>query len=130
MKEIDNLMERCKRALKSAKLLLEDKDFDSVVSRAYYAMFYAAEAILFSKGFIFHSHKAVISQFGEHFVKTGIFSKELGRKLSKTYGKRLKGDYEFAFVFSEEEANDIVKWAIDFADSIEDYLMKEGIIKK
>ena len=108
MEEIDELLKRAHHALISAKLLFEDKDYDSAVSRAYYAMFYAAEAVLFSKGLDFHSHKGVISLFGEHFVKSDIFPKELGRKLSKVYEKRLNGDYGFTFHLSEEEAKEVI----------------------
>lgn len=73
MTEIKNLLARSDRYVKSAKILIEDKDYESAVSRAYYAMFYAVEALLLTKKMSFSSHKAVISAFGEQFVKTGIF---------------------------------------------------------
>ena len=43
-------------------------------------MFYCAQAMLLTKNLSFSSHKGVISAFGEHFVKTGVFPKEIGRK--------------------------------------------------
>lgn len=45
-REIKDLLKKADRYLRSAELLLKDGDFDSCVSRCYYAMFYSAEAIL------------------------------------------------------------------------------------
>ena len=41
-------------------------------------MFFLAEAVLLTKGLRASSHKGVISLFGKHFVKTGIFEKGIG----------------------------------------------------
>ena len=68
MKEIKSLIERAKKYLKSAEILLKEEDYESSVSRTYYAMFYSAQAMLLTKGLSFSSHKGVISAFGEHFV--------------------------------------------------------------
>ena len=40
MKEVHALLLKAKRYLRSAELLLDDADFESSVSRTYYAMFY------------------------------------------------------------------------------------------
>jgi uncharacterized protein (UPF0332 family) len=45
-KEILSLVEKARRSPKSAKLLLSEGDYDFAISRAYYAMFYCAEAVL------------------------------------------------------------------------------------
>lgn len=93
MKEAKALVERARRYLKSAEMLLRDRDFKSSVSRTYYAMFYCAQAAMLTKELSFSSHKGVISAFGEHFVKTGIFPKEMGRELNRAFEKRQVGDY-------------------------------------
>lgn len=49
MREVKLLMEKAKRSLSSAELLLEEGDYDATVSRAYYSMFYSAEAILLTR---------------------------------------------------------------------------------
>ena len=78
MNETKTLMERAEKTFSSAELLLREADYEGCVSRAYYAMFYAAEALLLTKNLKFSSHKGVISQFGEHFIKTEVFKAELG----------------------------------------------------
>lgn len=129
MKEVESLMQRAERAITSAELLLNDGDFDSSASRSYYAMFYAAEALLLTKGLKFSSHRSVISLFGKHFIKTGLFKADMGKKLSKTFEKRLLSDYSFAPHIDEEEAKEVLSWTREFVREIERYLKKEGHIK-
>jgi len=42
MKELEFLIKRAMRYLKSAEILLKEGDYESSVSRTYYAMFYSA----------------------------------------------------------------------------------------
>jgi len=46
MKEIVALIGKAERFMKSATTLIDGADYESSVSRAYYAMFYMAEAAL------------------------------------------------------------------------------------
>ncbi|MCD6384586.1 HEPN domain-containing protein, partial [Candidatus Sumerlaeota bacterium] len=94
--------------------------------RSYYAMFYATEALLLTKGLKFSSHRSVISLFGEHFIKTGIFKPEMGKMLSESFKKRLVGDYSFTPKVSEQEAKEVLGWAKKFITEIKGYLAKEG----
>ncbi len=50
-------------------ILLDHEDFDSVISRTYYAMYYMVKAILLTKDIDTKTHSGLISVFGEHFVK-------------------------------------------------------------
>lgn len=126
MTEVKSLLSRARRYIKSAKLLIKDGDHESAVSRVYYAMFYSVEALLLTKGLSFSSHKAVISAFGQHFVKTGIFPKEMSKALTKAFEKRQFGDYEFTFVITEEDAEDILKDGKRFIAAIAKYLKESN----
>jgi uncharacterized protein (UPF0332 family) len=122
MKETSALIKKAKRYLRSAEILLKDGDFESCASRTYYAMFYAAEASLLTKNLSFSSHKAVISRFGEHFVKTGIFPRDMGRELNRAFDKRQIGDYEYTFVISQGEAEQMLERGKEFIDAIANWL--------
>ena len=126
MKEIKTLMQRAERYLNSAEVLIKEGDFDSSVSRSYYAMFYAAEAVLLTKNLKFSSHRSVISLFGKHFVKEGIFRPEMGKCLRNAFDKRLVGDYSFASVINEEEASEVLGGAKNFVKALRDYIKKAG----
>jgi len=57
--------------LSAAKSLLKEGFLDDAISRAYYAIFHAASAVLFSERINAESHSALKDMFGLHFVKTG-----------------------------------------------------------
>jgi uncharacterized protein (UPF0332 family) len=122
MNETGALIAKAQRYLRSAKLLLQDGDYESSVSRTYYAMFYCAQAALLTQGLTFSSHKGVIAGFGEQFVKTGIFPRELGRELNKAFEKRQLGDYESAPAVSDEDAQEILIRGKEFCAEIERWL--------
>jgi len=122
VKEAKTLIKRAQRYLKSAQMLVTDKDYESSVSRTYYAMFYSAQAALLTKNLSFSSHKGVISAFGEHFVKTGVFPREMGRELNRAFEKRQMGDYEYTFVISDEEAEELLQNGKEFVKAIAGWL--------
>jgi uncharacterized protein (UPF0332 family) len=126
MKEIDLLLEKALKYLKSAEILLQAEDYESSVSRVYYSMFYAAEAALLVLSLSFSSHKAVISAFGKHFVKSGIFPSHMSKDLSKAFEKRQVGDYGFTQVLAESDARELLGLARKFVETIYEYLKSEG----
>jgi uncharacterized protein (UPF0332 family) len=128
MKEIKSLMERAEKYLRSAKILLEEEDYESSVSRTYYAMFYSAQVMLLTKNLSFSSHRGVISAFGEHFIKTDIFPKEMSRELNRAFEKRQIGDYEYTFVISKREAEEILENGKKFVEKIAQYLKEKKIL--
>lgn len=93
MKEIKDLVKKAEKFLETAEYALKIGDYDSCVSRCYYAMFFMTEEALLTKGLTASTHKGVISMFGEHFIKTGIIEREFGKMLSEAHDKRLIGDF-------------------------------------
>lgn len=128
MKEVESLIKRAEKYLKSADVLIEEEDYESSVSRTYYAMFYSAEAMLLTKDLSFSSHKGVISGFGEHFVKTGVFPREMGKELNRAFEKRQLSDYKHTFVISEKEAENILEKGKDFVGKIAQHLEKKEFL--
>lgn len=128
MKEIKFLIKRAERYLRSSRILLKEGDYESSVSRSYYAMFYSTEAVLLSKNLTFSSHAGVISAFGRYFIKTGIFPKEMGRELHRAFEKRQLGDYEYAFVITKDEAKDVLIKGKDFVKQVSRYLKENKFL--
>jgi len=64
------LMKRADRMLRTAYLALDDDDYASAVNRAYYAVFYAANAALTTRGIERSKHSGVLAEFRSQFVKT------------------------------------------------------------
>lgn len=125
MKEIDDLIKKAERFLKSAELLFKDGDYDSSVSRCYYAMFFITEALLMTDNLKASTHKGIITLFGKHFIKTGILNKEMGKILSEAYNARQIGNYAAGFIIPEEEAKNCLENAKDFISNAKNYLEKK-----
>ncbi len=89
------LLKKAKESIEAAALLAKDEYYDFAVSRAYYAMFYIAEAFLLGQGLSFSKHSAVIAAFGEKFVKTGIIPEEFHQYLIESQEQRNIGDYQY-----------------------------------
>jgi uncharacterized protein (UPF0332 family) len=86
--EIQGMLAKARRYLASAEVLRLMQDYDSAISRLYYAMFYGAEALLLARGQAFSSHRAVIAGFAKEFIKTGLLPKDLHRWLREGFDKR------------------------------------------
>jgi uncharacterized protein (UPF0332 family) len=126
MNEIASLIERARRYLKSARTLLGEPDHESCVSRVYYAMFYTAQAMLLTQQRSFSSHKGVIAAFGEHFIKTGVFEREMDRELNRAFEKRQLGDYEYAFSITRTEAEQSLASGEQFVERVSRRLTDMG----
>ena len=120
--EINALLEKAKESIKGAVVLLNEDLYGFSASRAYYAMFYIAEALLLACDLTFSKHSAVIAAFGEHFSKTGILDKKFHRYLLDASEVRETGDYEVTEEVPEEAANALIKQAEEFLEASRKYL--------
>jgi uncharacterized protein (UPF0332 family) len=120
--DIEFLSAKAQMFLRSAEQTVGIGDYDSCASRCYYAMFTMAEAALLTKDLSSSSHKGVISLFGEHFAKTGIFETHMGRTLNYAYKKRIIGDYGVSVSVAQDEAEHLLEAAKDFVEKVKDYL--------
>jgi len=116
------LLAKARDSTRGAELLARDGLYDFAVSRAYYAMFYAAEAILLGEGLRLSSHAAVISAFGQRFAKSGRLPAELHHFLIDAQDSRTQGDYEIHPTQSADDAALAISRARDFIAQTERYL--------
>lgn len=91
--EQQELLLKAQQSLDAAKLLLSQDFADYAISRAYYSMFYIAQAFLEGEGLAFSKHSAVISAFGREFAKTQRVPVEFHRYLIEAQALRTTGDY-------------------------------------
>ena len=115
--------------------------FSSVISHSYYVIFYAAKAILLTKGIETSSpevHKKTFEEFKRNFVDTGI----LDMKLLEIYRKMVvradelleifkdekwkRGNYTYNTIpqANKEPADDSLKNAIFFVSNIEKVIQR------
>lgn len=123
---IEGYLEKSKKKLEVATKLLTDGFYDDAISRAYYAVFHAAQAALLVEGVKTETHKGVVMLFGLLLVKTGRIDKKYGRLLANLKDDRETGDYEVMSWMDEGDAQNAITEAEEFIRVIERFI-KESL---
>ena len=108
------LLQEAQRSISAADLLLSNGFPGYAAARAYFAMFYIAEAFLEGEGLSFSKHSAVIAAFGQHIAHTGKAPVEFHRFLLRAFDLRQRGDYGHPDPVTLEEAQEQVAHARQF----------------
>lgn len=108
--------------LRVAQGLLQRGEYEDAVSRAYYSVFHAAQAVLLTEGLSASTHQGLVNLFGLHMVKTGKFANKFGKYLSNLKDDRENSDYEIFSGVDPETAKLAVKEAEEFLAAAEQYL--------
>lgn len=119
---VGSLLEKARESRDAAELLRQESYPDFAASRAYYALFYIAEAMLLDRGLAFSSHSAVIAAYGKEFAKPGILSAKFHRYLIDAEGLRNVGDYGVGSVVTDVQAQELLRWVDEFITTAEAYL--------
>lgn len=88
-------------------------------SRAYYAMFYAATALLLERGLSFKRHSAVIAAFGREFAKDDEVWREHHAHLVRAEELRKEGDYDLYARIDVAEIAELLRWTEAFLQAVE-----------
>jgi uncharacterized protein (UPF0332 family) len=124
--ELSAFVVKAKESLIASKLLADHQLYDFAGSRAYYTMFYIAEAFLWQQGFSFSSHGAVIAKFGQEIAKKGIVPLEFHRYLIDAQDKRTQADYNIdtEVKLSQDEVQRLIEQGKIFIQWAETILLK------
>lgn len=125
---IKGYLQKAEKKLEVAERLFKSSDYEDAVSRAYYAVFHAAQALLLTEGETAGTHKGVVTLFSLLFVKTGRFSRDLGKYLANLKDDRESGDYEIFSYIDKGTAEAAVAEAREFIRESKVYLKNIGLI--
>ncbi|MEZ4701960.1 MAG: HEPN domain-containing protein [Rhodothermales bacterium] len=117
--ESQALFAKANRALRTAKLCLDDGDAVGSLNRAYYAAFYAASAALHQAGEMTKTHNGAMKQFHARFVATGDLPGELGGIFRQAYEFRERADYDAMTVFEEAGIHHLIEDVSRFIADVE-----------
>lgn len=118
------LLAKSQAAIEAAELLLHGGKGEFATGRAYYAMFYIAEALLFERGLEFSKHSGVHAAFGEHFAKTNQVDPKFHRYLLEAFESRLDADYGVDIILSKEATMELIARAREFLTTAQQYLTR------
>jgi len=120
------LLDKSLDTIEAAEGLSEMGKLDIAAGRAYYAMFYVAEALLYNElGLQFSQHGQVISAYGKHFSKTKILDQKYHRWLRDSFDTRISGDYDVDTNIGQSIVADMINQARDFLLEAERFLKKQ-----
>lgn len=119
MPEQSTLLEEARDNVRAARLLTDQGLYGIAVSRAYYAMFYVAQAFLLGDGMAFSKHSGVIAAFGQCFTNVGRVPKSLHRILIAAEKLRITSDYGRVRTITAEQAEKQIAHAEEFLEVAE-----------
>ena len=111
-------MEKAERFFIQAKKNAEILEWDVVANRLYYSLFHAVSALLIHDGHKVGSHKGAVMVFGQHYVRTGIFTAQEGRFYSQLQTMREKADYNSAWQTTEDIIAPVIEPVGQFIEKI------------
>jgi uncharacterized protein (UPF0332 family) len=119
---------RGESALRSAELLLTAGELADAISRAYYAAFHHARALLLTAGVEAKTHAGVERLLQRDFVHAGTLGPEVASLLSKLQTFRQNADYVVEYVFTAEMAREQLDDAETFISAVRASLIAGGWI--
>lgn len=116
-------LELAEEYLKGVQRSLSAGDYRIAVDAGYNA------AELCAKGFLIlkmedipSSHSGIVGKFGELYVRTGTFPKEMGRRLNRGLWLRNQARYERHARIGEEEAREVIEMARELSQALSSLL--------
>jgi uncharacterized protein (UPF0332 family) len=85
--------DQARESLEAARREFAAGSYGFAVNRAYYALFYAASALLLEEGRKFKKHSGVRATFNKEIIKTGLMEKKHGDLYNELFDDRQLGDY-------------------------------------
>ena len=82
------------KRLAAAHALLDARQWEDAVSRAYCAAFHALTAALASRGLEAKTHDGARTLFALHFVRPGLVTADVGKTVATLQRERQSGDYD------------------------------------
>ena len=119
-------LEKAHRFLKQAGMMCNLEQWDIAANRYYYACFHAVQALFIHNGLSSRRQTGMLTQFGLHFVKTGIIEDRLGAFLTRMEQLREKGDYNCLFEVTKDELLSFVEPAHELIDKISSQIQERS----
>ena len=104
--------------LNAADALLQEGFARVSLTRAYFAVFHAARALLYAAGFDPRTHAGVHHLFNLHFVKSARFEPGTSRLMARLQKYREEADYSRAFVVDATGAREELAAARAFVETV------------
>lgn len=119
-------LNQAEESLEVAKNCCDKGFYKDSINRSYYSAFYSVKAVLAYGTIDFKRYKDVIGYFNKEYVASGVFPRELGRRLGTLKQYREKSDYDDFYIASKEIAIEQIETANLVLDKVKEYLKING----
>ena len=114
--------EKASSIMSQIQLFHQNKFWDTIANRLYYAVYHAVVALFIHDGIEVGTHKTTINRFGNYYVQTGIFTTQDGKLFSRLKSIREASDYTTTYSISQDALEPRIVEAQDLIVRIEHYL--------
>lgn len=115
-------LETARQNLRAAKLLYDMQMYKDANNRAYYAIFHAVNAVHAMNGKAYRRHKDALGNFNKDYVNTGIFPRDMGKRIARAETVRHASDYDDFYIVKISEVDDILATAEELLQRVSVYL--------
>ena len=122
MNEVEWYIAQAHEALAAADDNIRLAHYATAINRAYYAMFYAANALLATKGIQRAKHSSALAAFRQEFVKPGLIEAEYSDSYGDAMDARHEADYTIDVRLTRNSTQDYLEDAQRFVARVEHYL--------
>ena len=113
------LWQQAEENMEAARLCHLNGFYRAAISRYYYAVKCAAQAVLWhARQVRIKTHRQLRRKFGEELVKTGQVCAKWGKELSKLYELRRVADYSLSTNVDEATADDVFARSKEFLNGM------------
>ncbi len=114
--------EKASSIMSQIQLFHQNKFWDTIANRLYYAVYHAVVALFIHDGVEVGTHKTTINRFGNYYVQTGIFTAQDGKLFSRLKSIREASDYTTTYSISQDALEPRIVEAQDLIARIKHYL--------
>ena len=115
-------IETAKSDIKAAEILLDAGEYRSSNNRAYYGIYHAISAIHALDGNAYKKHKDALANFNKQYVKTEVFPRSIGRRISEAAEIRHASDYDDFYIATKAEAEEQIATARELLELVQGYV--------
>ena len=123
-------IETAKSDIKAAEILLDAGEYRSSNNRAYYGIYHAISAIHALDGKAYKKHKDSLANFNKQYVKTEIFPRSMGRRISEAAEIRHASDYDDFYIATKAEAEEQIITAKELLELVQGYVARNIAVEK
>ena len=117
-------LSRAKQDVSDAELCYQNNRYLVANNRAYYAIFHAIRAVFALERVDFKRHKDVIAHFNQYYIKSNVFPRIIGKKISQASSIREDSDYDDEFIAKEDKTKEQIETAKELIELVEKYINK------